>query len=348
MLFSIRNTQSNLTNQNLNHMKNPSITFIQKVSLAAFSLLLSFGAFAQDDKVSITTVYDDPMKNTWNGGIFAGLDVQNGSGGLFLGVNGRYTLGKIATFSTNLAVDMTNYVKSGGILKYDEAIYAKMPSYKNFEFRGVFHLKDEIRDLSSKIKLGQSGDMKYSTSYTTKSRYIFGLTASLNIQSRIATQNLDSTASNFAAIYTLRDANNADPGYVKDVFAGQTNVLIGAGIHLGQYTWFKGKFTAAPIGTKTRRVRKSIVTNFEVLYGLAIRETDEAYKTDANGNLLTYKLTDTEKRRLGFRISADYSSNKPGLFNRFEIGYRPGIFAPNKQSKYLNQAYIVYGLGLAF
>lgn len=322
--------------------------FTSKLSALFSLILLTFSAVAQENQVTITTQYDEPMKNTWNGGIFAGLDVQNGSGGLFLGVNGRYTMGKIATFSTNLALDMTNYVKSGGILKYNEEIYAKMPSYKSFEFRGVFHLKDDIRDLTSKIKLGQSGDMKYSTSYTTKSRYVFGLTGSLNIQSRIATQNLDSTATNFASIYTLKDATGADPGYVKDVFAGQTNIMIGAGLHLGQYTWFKGKFSAAPIGTKTRRVRKSIVTNFEVLYGLAIRETDEAYKTDANNNVVTYKLTDVEKRRLGFRISADYSSNKPGLFNRFEIGYRPGIFAPNKQSKYLNQAYIVYGLGIAF
>ncbi len=337
-----------MTNQNLNHMKKSSIFFKKAVLFTACSLLFSVGVFAQDDKVSITTAYDDPMKNVWNGGIFAGLDIQNGSGGLFLGANGRFILGKTATFSTNLAIDMTNYVKSGGILKYDADIYAKMPSYKNFEFRGVLHIKDEIRELSSKIDLGQVGNTKYSTSYTTKSRYVFGLTASLNIQSRISVQNLDSTASNFAPIYTLRDANNADPGYVKDVMAGQTNILIGAGLHLGQYTWFKGKFSAAPIGTKTRRVRKSIVTNFEVLYGLAIRETDEAYKRNESDNLITYKLTDTEKRRLGFRISADYSSNKPGLFNRFEIGYRPGIFAPNKQSKYLNQAYIVYGLGLAF
>lgn len=330
----------------INITRNPKV--FKFTLCAALVTLVHFNSLAQNEQVTITTQYDDPMKNTWNGGIFAGLDIQNGTGGLALGVNGRYTLGKIATFSTNLAVDMTNYVKSGGILKYDEKIYAKMPSYKSFEFRGVFHIKDDIRELSSKIKLGQSGDMKYSTSYTTKSRYVFGLTGSLNIQSNIVTQGMDSTATNFARVFTLKDANNADPGYVKGVFAGQTNIIIGAGLHLGQYTWFKGKFSAAPIGTKTRRVRKSIITNFEVLYGLTIKETDEAYIRDANSNLITYKISDVEKRRLGFRISADYAANKPGLFNRFEIGYRPGIFAPNKQSKYLNQAYIVYGLGIAF
>lgn len=296
------------------------------------------------ETVSITTEYDEPYKNTWSGGIYAGLDVQNNSGGIYTGINARYTLGKIATFSTNIAYDLTKIAKSGGILKYDEEVFSKLPAYKNIEFRGVFHFSDKEGSMDNKIKLGQVGDMKYSTSYKSKSRLVYGLTASINIQSRISSQTLDSVK-----IFTVKDNQGNNPGFVNGITAGQNNLVLGAGIHIGQYTWFKGKFTAAPIGSKTRRARKTISTNFEFLTALAIGTGDKAYhKKDANSPLITYTLTDTEKKRFGFRITADVSSNKPGLFNRVEMGWRPGIYAPNKQTKYFNQAYFLYAIGIGF
>ena len=81
---------------------------------------------------------------------------------------------------------------------------------------------------------------------------------------------------------------------------------------------------------------------------LAIGEGKEVYyKKDANAPLLTYKIDDIEKRRFGFRIAVDYASNKPGFFNRMELGWRPGVYAPSKSSKYFNQAFIVYALGIS-
>jgi hypothetical protein len=81
---------------------------------------------------------------------------------------------------------------------------------------------------------------------------------------------------------------------------------------------------------------------------LGIRAGDEAYyKKDANSPLVTYKIDEVEKKRFGFRISADYASNKTGFFNAIELGWRLGVYAPSKSSKYFNQALIVYALGIS-
>ncbi|MBI1306365.1 MAG: hypothetical protein GC181_07105 [Bacteroidetes bacterium] len=325
---------------------------IKQKALAVIAMLFAVPVFSQN--VSVVTEYDAPEKNSWNGAMYIGGDFQPHTGGLMLGMYGRYTLGKIATISTNLAYDYTRLVSSGGLITYDQTLTDKLPAYKNFEFRGTFHLKDNMDgSLKTTIKLGRRVEnagvnktrtIKFRTDHTTKARIVTGLTASLNIQSRFAGQP-DSTQ-----VFKVTDATGKDPGKVQEIFIAQNNVMIGVGMQIAQYTWFKGKFSAAAIGTKTRRVRKSIIANFELLYAMTIATGDEAYKVDKNNNntLLTYKLNDVEKRRLGFRICTDYAANKPGLYQRMEIGYRPGVWAPSNGSKFLNQGYIVYGVGIGF
>ena len=214
--------------------------------LFSLLVLVSEMAFSQGT-VTITPAYDEPYKNTWNGGIYAGLDIQNSSGGLYLGLNGRYTLGKIATFSTNLGYDLTKLAKSGGILSYDEEIMGNLSAYKNIELRGAFHFKDNEGKLNNKVKLGQSGNIKYSTSYETKVRNVYAFTGSLNIQSRIYGQTLDSVQ-----IIKVKDQNGADPGFINGLVGSQNNLLVGAGIQMGQYTFFKGKFVGGPINKNKR------------------------------------------------------------------------------------------------
>lgn len=303
--------------------------------------------------VMITPEYDSPEKNVWSGAIYTGLDMQNTSGGIYLGLNGRYTMGKIATFSTNLNYDLTRLIKSGSFVTFDEELLNQLPAYKDFQFRGTFHFKDEIGTLKSKVKLGRKSEpnptgtgsrtVKLSTQYESKVRNIYGLTASLNIQSRLA-GNQDS----FQVVKVLDNLGN-DPGNI-NVGIGQNNLVLGAGLQIGQYTWFKGKFSSISSNfNKNRRIRKSLVANFEVLYALSISTGEEAYfKKDANSAIETYKITDVEKRRLGFRITTDYGMNKPGGFQRMELGWRPGVWAPSANSKFLNQAYVVYALGIAF
>lgn len=313
-------------------------------SLALVCVGTCFLQFSFAQQVTITTEYDTPEKNTWSGGVYAGIDVQNNSGGLLLGLNGRYTLGKIATFSTNIMVDMTSFTGSGGIIQFDEALMDKLPSYKNLEFRGAYHLTDKEGSLTTKVKLAKIGDTEYSTSHKTKSRRTFGPTASLNIQSRAASQHLDSVT-----IYTVEDEQGTDPGHVKDLVAGQTNVVLGVGVQLGQYTWFKGRFDAPSISiSKNKSIKRTLTTNFELLYAVAIATGDEAYFKSGDQPLQTYKLKEVEKKRIGFRIATDIGTNKPGIFQKAEIGYRPGIASPNKQSDFLNQAYLLFGIGFSF
>lgn len=315
---------------------------MKKFTLFFTLLILGSEMSFSQGTVTITPEYDEPYRNTWNGGVYAGLDLQNGSGGLYVGLNGRYTLGKIATFSTNIGYDLTKLAKSGGILSYDQEIMDKLTAYKNIELRGAYHFKDKEGTLNNKVKLGQSGNMKYSTSYETKVRNVYAFTASLNIQSRIYGQTVDSVQ-----VIKVKDQNGADPGYINGIVGSQNNLLIGAGIQMGQYTFFKGKFVGGPIN-KNKRIKKSVVANFEFLMALGIGAGSEAYyKKDANSPLVTYKIDDVEKKRFGFRLTADYGSNKPGFFNRIEMGWRPGVYAPSKSSKYFNQAFIVYALGIS-
>jgi hypothetical protein len=297
--------------------------------------------------VTISTEYDEPYKNIWNGALYTGIDLQSNSGGLFLGLYGRFTLAKIATFSVNYAYDYTQLFGSGSLVSFDEELLSQLPSYSNFEARAVFHLIDKTGSMSHKVKLGRGSDgngntIKYSTTFASDSRVVIGLTASLNIHSRLAGQQ-DSNQ-----VFTIKDAQGDDPGYLDNLAGGQKNLVIGFGLHTGQYTWFKGSFSSIK-GTKNRRIRKSLVANFEILFAATIATGDSAYyKKDANSALEKYELTDVEKRRLGFRISTDYAKNKPGFYQRMEIGYRPGIWAPSRQSKLLNQGYVIYAIGLGF
>jgi hypothetical protein len=320
---------------------------MKKSNLLALCMLLFFSFGVKAQMVSTTTEYDTPEKNTWNGAVFTGLDIQSNSGGLYLGLNGRYTLGKIATFSTNLAYDYTRIAGSGSFVSFDEELLSNLPAYKNFEFRGAFHFKDVETTAETKVKLGRgvnsSGKaVKWSVQQETKARNVYAITASVNIQSRIAGQPEETQV-----IY-VQDAAGNDLGFVKEIAVGQNNLVLGAGLQLGQYTWFKGDFSG--LGkTKTRKIKKSLVSNFELLYAFAIGEGDVAYyKKDVNSPLQTYTLTSVDKKRLGFRLSTDYSKNKPGFFQRMELGYRPGIAAPSANSKWLNQGYVVYAVGIGF
>ena len=326
---------------------------MNKTKISFIVALLVANTFVFGQAVSVTPEYDTPEKNIWNGAIYTGLDLQNATGGVFVGLHGRYTLGKVATFSTNLSYDLTRLVGSGSLLSFDEELLGQLPAYKDFQFRGSFHFQDRMGELSSKVKLGRrnvansSGTggktVKYSTDYKSQVRNVFGVTASLNIQSRLA-GNQDSTQ-----VITVKDELGNDPGNIK-VAVGQNNLVLGAGLQIGQYTWFKGKFSAPSANiNKTKRIRKSIIANFELLYALSIGTGDVAYFNDeGNSSLVEYDLVDVEKKRLGFRITTDMASNKPGGFQRIELGWRPGVWAPSRGSKFLNQAFLVYAVGIAF
>lgn len=314
--------------------------------------LLVANTFVFGQAVTVTPEYDTPEKNIWNGAIYTGLDLQNATGGVFVGLHGRYTMGKVATFSTNLSYDLTRLVGSGSLLSFDEELLGQLPAYKDFQFRGSFHFQDKIGELSSKVKLGRRNEstptgggktVKYSTDYSSKVRNVFGITASVNIQSRLA-GNQDSTQ-----VITVKDAQGNDPGNIK-VAVGQNNLVLGAGLQIGQYTWFKGNFSAPSANiNKNKRIRKSIIANFELLYAMTISTGDIAYfKQEGQSTLVEYNLVDVEKKRLGFRLTTDMASNKPGGFQRIELGWRPGVWAPSRSSKFLNQAYLVYGIGIAF
>lgn len=318
------------------------------ISLSILScLFLPSLVSAQDSKVTITTAYDDPYKNKWNVGlILAGVDVQNKSaGGVYYMLHGRYTMGKLFTFHANAAFDLTTLTGGEGIIK-TTSVYSKLDPFTHIEARASFHFSDKEGSMNNKIKLGQDGSYKYSTSYTTKSRNVYAFTASLNLVNNLGSQ-MDDSASKYR-VMTLTDNNNNDVGFKGNSFINQKNLIIGAGIHIGQYTHFKGKFSASTF-KKTRRVKKSIESNFEFLFGLAVNTGDKAYWENPNTKVIEeYKIKDAEKKRLGGRITMDYGANKIGWFQHFEMGYRPGLAAPSTNSKWLNQGYLNWGIGFGF
>lgn len=298
--------------------------------------------------VLINTEFDEPYKNTWNGAAFVGLDIQaKSSGGIYYGAAARYTLAKIATFSANIGLDLTSLTGSGSVIKTDEELTAVLPSYKNIELRGTFHFKDEEGQKTHKVNLGSDGRYEYSTSYTSKSRVVRGITASVNILSRAYVQSVDSIH-----VLEIKDRNSGtDLGYVNGVATGQNNVMLGVGFHMGEYTFYKGKFTGGAGGTtKTRRFKRALNTQFELLFAPAIIASKEAYKK-VNGTLETYTLEKADKKNLGFRIAADIYNGKPGMYMRVEFGTRPGIKAPlkldSKIGKFLTNGYFAMSFGLS-
>lgn len=308
--------------------------------------------YAQEDggKVLINTIFDDPMKNRWHVAGYAGLEVQGkSSGGLYYGFAARYILPKYATFTANVALDLTKQVKSGGFVSYDAELMEKLPSYKNIELRGVFHFRDAEGTKNHHVKLGSDGKYEYSTNYASKSRVVQGFTASLNINSRAYVQNRDSNE-----IIDLQDAAGNDMGYINGVATGQNNVFVGVGFHAGEYTWYKGKFTGGAYNTtKTRRFKRTVNTNIEFLFAPAIAVGKEAYyKNKSTNSIETYKINDVKKKNLGFRISAEILNGKPGWFMRMEFGIKPGIQAPlnsdTKMGKFLTNGYVSFGLGIGF
>ncbi|TNE52962.1 MAG: hypothetical protein EP338_13020 [Bacteroidetes bacterium] len=319
------------------------------VFVAALMFGTYFVAQAQDGgKVLINTEYDEPYRNKWNVAAFAGLEIQaKSSGGLYYGASARYTLAKVATFYANLGLDMTSASKSGGILKFDEELMGKLPSFKTIELRGTFHFKDQEGQKTQKVSLGSDGRYEYSTNYTTKSRVVRGITASLNFNSRAYVQNVDSTL-----ILDVRDQNGGNPGYIQGLATGQNNMFIGLGFHMAEYTFYKGQFTGGAHGTtKTRRLKRMVNTNFELLFAPAIAVGDEAYLKDG-GQLFTYNVENVEKKNLGFRITADVLNGKPGFYARVEMGTKPGIKAPlktdSKIGKYLTNGYFAMSFGFGF
>ncbi|MCE3297272.1 MAG: hypothetical protein K0R65_2986 [Crocinitomicaceae bacterium] len=322
---------------------------MNKKSLSLFVFFFGLGIAAQaQEQVTIQTDYNDPYKNIWNVGVFAGIDIQSkNSGGILYGVAGRFTLGKIATFSGNLELDLANQMKSGGLIKYDEALFDKLPSYKNVELRGVFHFRDNESEKDHKIELGSGGGYEYSTNYTVKTRNTQGFTASFNLNSRIYGQNnTDSTR-----IMELRDMNGVDPGFISGAYTGQDNIVLGVGLHAGEYTYFKGRFSSVTTGSKTRRVRSMSNVNIEFLFAPVIKTGKEAYVKNPAGTIDTYTIEKISKKNMGFRISADVLRGKPGLYVRMELGKKPGIESPikaEKMSKLLNNGYIMMAFGIGF
>ena len=302
-----------------------------------------------DGKVLINTVYDDPYKNYWGVALFAGLELQSkSSGGLYYGAAGRFSLAKVATFSANVGLDLTKLSGSGGIVKVDQDLASKLPSYKNIELRAVYHLKDYEGSKNNKVSLGSDGSYEYSTNYATKSRRVTGITASLNVNGRAYVQNVDSIE-----VLKIKDPTSGESvGYLQGISTGQNNVFIGAGIQIAEYTFFKGKFTGGAHGTaKTRRIKRSVNTNFELLFAPAIIVSDEAY-IKRNGVLETYEVNEVEKKNFGFRITADILNGKPGWFTRVELGKKPGIEAPlkldSKLGKFLTNGYFSFAFGFGF
>lgn len=301
------------------------------------------------EQVTITPAYDDPYRNVWNVGAFAGLDVQGkNSGGIFYGAAARFTLGKFATFSGNIGLDLTKQMKSGGLVSYDEEVYAKLPSYKNIELRGVFHFKDTEGENNHKISLGSGGGYDYSTNYTIKSRSVLGLTASLNLQTRVYTQNsFDSTD-----ILNLKVQNSSNEiGYLEGAFVGQNNLVLGVGLHSGSYTYFKGRFSSVSTGSKTRRIKSMTNANIEFLFAPAIVVGNEAYFKNSTGIIETYDVGKVSKKNLGFRVSADVLKGKPGLYARMEFGKKPGIetkIEADRMKKLLVNGYFLIAFGFGF
>lgn len=328
---------------------------MKKLALTIVVLLAAFMGklHAQGDggKVYINTIFDDPMKNKWHVAAYAGIEVQSkSSGGLYYGFAARYILPKLATFTANMALDLTKQTKSGGMVKFDTELMEKLPSYKNIELRGVFHFRDYEGTKNHHVKLGSDGTYEYSTNYESKSRVVQGFTASLNINSRLYVQNRDSIE-----VLDIRDMNtDEDLGYINGVATGQNNVFIGIGFHAGEYTWYKGKFTGgARNTTKTRRFKRTMNTNIEFLFAPAIVVGNEAYyKNKTSGNIETYKINDVKKKNMGFRITADILNGKPGWFVRMEMGVKPGIEAPlkteTKMGKFFTNGYFSFGFGIGF
>jgi hypothetical protein len=318
----------------------------QLIMLTGCVLFANFTVKAQE-QVTITKDYDDPYSNIWNLGVYGGLEVQSkSSGGLYYGASARFTLGKIATFQANMGLDLTRQVKSGGFITYNENLVSKLPSYKNIELRGVFHFRDNETEKNHNIDLGESGGYKYSTNYTTKARSVQGITASVNINSRMYIQNNSDSTQILKTTF-----NGADPGYLSGLSTGQNNIILGLGFHAGEYTYFKGKFSSGPTGTKTRRIKQALCANIEFLFAPVINVMDLAYY-DNNGVTEEYKITDVSKKNLGFRLSVDLFKGKPGWFMRTELGKKPGIEAPlnsdSKMGKFLTNGYISFAFGLCF
>lgn len=305
--------------------------------------LLSLISKAQNDKVIIEKIYDDPLKNKWNVGLALGFDIQSKtSGGLYYMIHSRYTLSKLLTFNLTAALDLTKLSGGKGIIKTGE-IYSKLDPYRHIEARATYIFSDKINESKGKANLGSDGKYTYSTTYTSKSRAVMGATASLNLHNHIGGQMDDSTSDKRA--YNIVNGNFT--GFKSNTIVNQKNIILGVGFFFGEYAHSKYKFSAGPVGTKKAKVKKSISTAIEFLLALNVNVGDKAYY-DNNGTVEEYKITDVEKRRMGFRIITDYGKNKPGWYQHFELGMRPGLYSPNKQSKTLNQGYINWGFGIGF
>ncbi|MFM9946095.1 MAG: hypothetical protein ACKVQB_12775 [Bacteroidia bacterium] len=325
------------------------ITFSALLSIAISSLAQEKG------KVTVTTIYDEPKKNIWNVGIvLAGFDIQNQtSGGLYYMVHGRYTLGKLFTFTANASLDLTKLIGGDGIIKTG-GVYTSLNPYSHFEGRASFHFSDREGKLTNKVKLGQgieniggvSHTVKYSTTYESKVRNIYALTASINLHNQTGVQVDDSAADKRAL--TMTDAQGNDVGFKSQSAVNQKNIIIGVGLFIGYYTHFKGKFTGGTLGSKTRKIKKSTSSAIELLIGTSMNMGNKVYWKDNNDVIQTYNLKTAETKRLGWRITTDYGRNKVGLYQHFELGMRPGLFAPSRQKSWLNQGYISVGYGFGF
>ena len=317
---------------------------INKIIIFTSLSLCSFISKAQDDgKVIINTIYDEPRKNAWNVGIALGLDLQNKtSGGLYYLLHGRYTLGKLMTFNVNAAMDLTKLTGTNGIISASE-VYKKIDPFMHLEGRASFHLSDKIGEVKSKVSLGGDGKYNYSTNYTSKNRSVMGVTASLNIHHHVGGQSADSASDKRA--YNVKIGNIT--GYKENTFINQKNMILGIGFFVGDYTHSKHKFTAGPVGTKKRKLKRSMTTSIEFLLGLNMNMGSKAYWVE-NSQVKEAEISDVEKKRMGFRLVADYGKNKVGWFQHFELGLRPGLYSPNSQSKYLNQGFLNWGFGFGF
>lgn len=305
-----------------------------------------------DPKLIRTEKCNNPMRVCYNFAATVGVDASKDAAAVYADLSSFFSL-KGFLVRANYSFDLT---KSNLINTTNPLVKQGQP-YSNLQVSGFFNIKDNIKDVKMKPRVGMRELSREHVSQTMakltvnffhteeeiKIRKSFGLGGSLIMNKlNFAFTANDSTHKSEAVQFANTGAN---PKYL---LLPYDVVIIGAGFQSSFFASYNIKYEYD--GLRPYRFKENTfrIIQLEALLAPSINYAGNVLTRTNDGVNTELPLTKVKKFPMGIRVLIQQNigksgrGKKPGFFYNVEGGIRPGIY----EKTFPNSLYVRFGVGL--